>query len=113
MKTATIITTFTIALSACATQPSNIEAAHVPSSTYSATDCSRLQTDIVDAEAALSAATAEQQSDADADAISMGVGLVLFAPALLFLAATDNNEEAIARAKGELNAMKAEAARRC
>ena len=113
MKTATIITVATLAITACATQPANIEATHVPSGTYSATECSRLQTDIVDAEAALDEAIADQQGDADADAVAMGVGLVLFAPALLFLAATDDNEDAIARAKGELNAMEAEADRRC
>ncbi len=113
MKTITMIIAAALALAGCATQPSNIEAAYVPSSAYSETACDRLEADIVEAEQALAIAIAQQQSDADTDAVAMGVALVLFAPALLVLAATDDNDEAIAQAKGQVNAMKAEANRRC
>ena len=45
-----------------------------------------------------------QDENADADAAMMGVGLVLFWPALIGLAATEDREHELAQLKGEFNA---------
>lgn len=45
-----------------------------------------------------------QKKQADTDAVAMGVGLVLFWPALFFLAGDDQKEE-LARLKGEYEAL--------
>jgi hypothetical protein len=47
----------------------------------------------------------QQDSAATADAVSMGVGLVLFWPALFFLAATDDQKHELGRLKGEYEAL--------
>jgi len=55
--------------------------------------------------ARVSEVSGKQDDSATADAVSMGVGLVLFWPALFFLAATDDQKEELGRLKGEYEAL--------
>lgn len=102
----TIIAAASIALlGACATSPENIKPHFVPSSAYSSATCEELDADLKDARARLAIMLREQGEDAQADAVAMGIGLLVFAPALLVLAATDDREEEIGQLSGEVEGM--------
>ncbi|HUH23634.1 MAG TPA: hypothetical protein VLZ51_06195, partial [Brevundimonas sp.] len=58
--------------------------------------------------------TGQQRKQANNDAIAMGVGLVLFWPALFFLAGGNDKKEELGRLKGEYDALQqAAVAKRC
>ena len=53
-----------------------------------------------------------QDKTSNKDAVAMGVGLILFAPALLLLAAGDDDKIEIGHLKGEYEALKKNAIRK-
>ena len=88
----------------CATSPSKIQATYISPVQYSHLDCDQVRQEITRVNARISEVSGAQQKHANNDAVAMGVGLVLFWPALFFLAGGDRKEE-LARLKGEYEAL--------
>lgn len=109
MKKLAIVATVLVAFtSACATHPNDIQAAYVSPITYSNYTCDQLQEENNRLGARVDQVTGQQRKRANNDAWAMGVGMVLFWPALFFMANGDQREE-LARLKGEYDAIQAAA----
>ena len=91
-------------VSACATHPNNIQAAYVSPITYSAYTCDQLREELGRVGSRVDQVTGQQRSRANNDAWAFGVGMVLFWPALFFMANGDQKEE-LSRLKGEHDAI--------
>lgn len=91
-------------LSACATHPNNIQASYVSPVTYSAYTCDQLRDELGRVGSRVDQVTGQQRSRANNDAWAFGVGMVLFWPALFFMANGDQKEE-LGRLKGEYDAI--------
>lgn len=101
-----------LALSAgCATPPDKVSAAYVSPMQYSAYSCGQIEGELRRVQRQLVQVTGAQQKEANKDAIAMGVGLVVFWPALFFLAGDDQKAE-LARLKGEYEALQSAAIRK-
>ena len=88
----------------CAKDAADVSARYVPAARYVAMDCERIGEELNRVAAEVNRVTGEQDAAAQRDAVAMGVGLVLFRPALFLLAAGDDEEE-LARLKGEYEAL--------
>jgi hypothetical protein len=86
-------------LSACATSPERIAAAHVPEDKYVASDCAQLATTMANAKANLSTFSAKQETQVKADAASVFLVLI---PASWF---TGDHAADVAKYKGEVEAI--------
>lgn len=95
----------TFALASCATSPKNVSAQYVSPIAYQAYDCSQISMEMQRIGARVSEVTGQQQRAANNDALAMGVGLVIFWPALFFLASDNNKKEELSRLKGEYEAL--------
>lgn len=91
-------------LGACATHPNNIQAAYVSPMTYTAYNCDQLREELMRVGSRVDQVTGQQRSRATNDAWAFGVGMVLFWPALFFMANGDQKEE-LSRLKGEYDAI--------
>lgn len=92
--------------SACATHPNNIQAAYVSPIAYSNYSCDQLRFENDRLGRRVSQVTGQQAKRASDDSWALGVGLVLFWPALFFMANGDQKEE-LSRLKGEHDALQA------
>jgi hypothetical protein len=92
-------------LSSCATSPQNISAIYVSPLVYQNFTCEQIGAELQRVGARVSEVTGQQQRAATSDQVAMGVGLVLFWPALFFLATDNNKKEELARLKGEYDAL--------
>lgn len=103
-----------VALSGCATNPDKISAAYVSPMQYQSYDCDQIRGELLRISNRVDEVTGHQRRQANNDAIAMGVGLVLFWPALFFLAGGNDKKEELARLKGEYDALQqAGVQRRC
>jgi hypothetical protein len=93
-----------LAVSACASNPDSIQATYVSPMTYGAYTCEQLRAENARVGARVSEVTGQQRSNASADAWALGVSLVLFWPAIFFMANGDKKDE-LARLKGEYEAI--------
>lgn len=91
-------------LTGCATSPDKIQPTYISPLQYSHLDCDQIRQEITRVNARISEVSGVQKKHANNDAVAMGVGLVLFWPALFFLAGGDRKEE-LARLKGEYEAL--------
>lgn len=91
-------------LAGCATPPDKVSASYVSPVQYSDYSCTQIKGELRRVRRQLVQVTGAQQKEADKDAVAMGVGLVIFWPALFFLAGDDQKEE-LARLKGEYEAL--------
>jgi len=89
----------------CSTRSKNIEANHRSPFLYQNYSCEMLIVEHDRIESDLMKLCKEQDDSATADAVMMTVGLVVFWPALIGLALTDNEKEKIATLKGEHDAL--------
>lgn len=106
MKIETAITmALAVALSSCASKPTDIEAAYVSSTLYESLSCERLREEATTVSARAIAASGVQQKKADNDAVAVGVGLVIFWPALFFAKGDGASAAEVARLKGEMKAI--------
>ncbi|MFP4077280.1 MAG: hypothetical protein ACLFTD_12500 [Halochromatium sp.] len=94
----------------CSTPPDKISASYVSPMQYSDYSCDQIKREMGRVQRQLAQVTGAQKKHADNDAVAMGVGLVLFWPALFFLAGDDQKEE-LARLKGEYEALQQAAIR--
>lgn len=102
-----------VVLASCAKKSQNITASYVSPLQYAHFSCDQLTAEAASLSSRVAAASSAQDSAAQRDKIATGVGIVLFWPALFFLAAGDDGEE-LARLKGEFQAVEREAiAKRC
>lgn len=104
-KTIAVAVSAALALSACATAPDRISATYVSPLQYQHYDCEQIRTELVRISSRVTEVTGQQQREANNDAIAMGVGLVLFWPALFFLAGGSDKKEELGRLKGEYDAL--------
>lgn len=98
------VTAAAFTLSACATHPNNIQAAYVSPMAYSQYSCDQLREENERIGRRVSEVTGQQAKRANTDAWALGVGMVLFWPALFFMANGDQKEE-LSRLKGEYDAI--------
>lgn len=91
-------------IQACAKSSDSVTGSYVSPLQYGSYDCDQLSAEAGRLSARVAEASGNQDDAATRDAVATGVGLVLFWPALFFLAAGDNESE-LARLKGEFDAV--------
>lgn len=96
-------------VSACATNPDKISAQYVSPLAYQGYTCDQIRTELVRVGTRVSEVTGQQRKQANNDALAMGVGLVIFWPALFFLAGGSDKKEELGRLKGEYDALQVSA----
>lgn len=110
MKARMIVASFmALSLSACATSPDKISASYVSPLQYQGYDCNQIRMELLRIGQRVDQVTGQQRREASNDAWAMGVGLVLFWPALFFLAGGNDKKEELGRLKGEYDALQAAA----
>ena len=92
-------------ISACAPHPDAITPAYVSPLQYSNSDCDQLKQELIRVNRKVMEVSGVQERTANKDSVAMGVGLIIFWPALLFLAGGDNRKEELARLKGEYDCL--------
>ncbi len=97
-----------LGLGACSTPPEKVSAQYVSPLAYQSYDCDQIRMELRRVNRRLIEVTGAQESEANKDAVAMGVGLVLFWPALFFLAGEDHAAE-LGRLKGEYEALETSA----
>jgi len=97
--------------SGCAKRSDQVSAAYVSPLQYASYDCNQLTEEATRLSSRVAQASGAQDDAADRDAVATGVGVVLFWPALFFLAAGDNEAE-LSRLKGEFEAVEREAVKK-
>jgi len=94
------------ALTACASQPDEIQSAYVSDLQYRQYDCEQLTLEATRISARVNELHGQLKETADNDAAQMGVGLVLFWPTLFFLEGGDGPQaQEYAKLKGERDAI--------
>jgi hypothetical protein len=88
----------------CATNPDRLGSTYVSPVQYQSYDCEQVLAEKMRVERRVTELTGKQAKAAKGDKVAMGVGLVLFWPALFFLAGGDHKEE-LERLKGEYEAL--------
>ena len=91
-------------LGGCSSSPDKISAQYVSPLMYQPYDCDQIGMELRRVNRRLIEVTGAQESEANKDAVATGVGLVLFWPALFFLAGDDRAAE-LGRLKGEYEAL--------
>lgn len=104
MKNKLLILLAATTLSACAKSPENIQGAYISPLQYSDYSCKQIAMEVGRTSRRLNQVIGVQDETASEDAVAMGVGLVLFWPALFFINGSDQEEE-VARLKGEYEAI--------
>lgn len=101
-------------LSACASQPEDIQAAYVSPNIYANYTCPELFTERERVVARVNLVADAQSDKATNDAVATGVGIILFWPALFLLASGSDREAELAQLKGNYDAIEqAITARKC
>ena len=93
-----------VLLSSCASSPDKISASYVSPAQYQGYNCNQIRQEMMRVSRHVNEISGQQQDEADGDAVALGVGLVLFWPALFFMMGDDQEEE-LARLKGEYEAL--------
>jgi hypothetical protein len=88
----------------CATSPSKISPAYVSPLQYADYSCDQIRAELQRVNARVMEVAGKQKKQSKNDKVAMGVGLVLFWPALFFLAGGDREEE-LSRLMGEYDAL--------
>lgn len=99
-----VLSCYILVATGCSTHPDDIEAAYVSPTEYADYDCSQLRAELQRVNRRVMEVTGQQRDEAQGDSVAMGVGLVLFWPALFFLAGDDKEDE-LSRLKGQYNAI--------
>ncbi len=91
--------------SGCAESAKNVDAAYVSPNVYAGQSCNSLMTERNEIVRRVNNLTKQQNKAATDDAVITGIALVLFWPAAIALAATDDNSSELAVAKGNYDAI--------
>lgn len=89
----------------CAAHPDSVAPAYVSPLQYSNCDCDQIRMELMRVNAKVMEVAGVQEQTANKDSAAMAVGLILFWPALFFLASGDNRKEELARLKGEYDCL--------
>ena len=101
-----IVVGFTVALTACASQPEDIQTAYVSPLQYKNYDCDQLSMEAERVSARTIALYGSLKDTADTDEVQMAVGLILLWPVLFFLEGGDDARATeYSRLKGERDAI--------
>jgi len=92
-------------LYACASAPEDISPTYVSPALYQNYDCDELLMERERIVAKVNEVSAAQSKKATNDAVATGVGVILFFPALLFLASGSDRESELASYKGNYDAL--------
>ena len=92
-------------VASCATSPNNITPQYVSPMLYQGYTCEQISAELQRIGARVTEVTGQQQRAANNDALAMGVGLVIFWPALFFLANDNDKREELSRLRGEYDAL--------
>jgi hypothetical protein len=92
-------------LAGCASAPNQITAEYVSPEQYTDYSCRQIREEMQDVSMQVRSMAAAQSGDRRRDEVAWGVGLVLFWPALAFLAEGDHKDE-LAGLKGQYDALK-------
>ena len=97
-----------LAISGCAKKAKDIKPTYHSMETieYADKSCKQLKNEILSINKELRVIGGVQDDTASKDAAAMTVGLVVFWPALFFLASGDDNENKIGELKGKYNSIK-------
>jgi hypothetical protein len=95
-----------ILVSGCAQKADSIKATYVSPIGYERLSCNQLKDEVLRVNKRLSIISGEQASVANKDAVTMGVGVLLFPPALLFMAAGDDQKAEIGNLKGQYDTIR-------
>lgn len=95
-------------VSGCASTSDKISATYVSPLTYANYDCDQIRMELTRVSSKVQEVAGAQNKQAKNDQVAMGVGLVLFWPALFFLAGSDKKDE-LANLKGQYDGLSAAA----
>lgn len=92
-------------LTACASSPDKVSSAYISPTVYEGRNCRELLEERNQIASNVNRLTAAQKKAATTDAVATGVALVLFWPAAFALAATEDQSNQLAQAKGNYDAI--------
>ncbi len=93
-------------MSGCAQKADSIKSTYVSPIGYEKLSCNKLKEEVLRVNKRLAFISQEQADVANKDAATMAVGLVLFAPALLFMAAGEDQKVEIGNLKGQYDTIR-------
>lgn len=103
-KGALLLSGACLVLASCASSPEDVEAQYVSPMAYNDFDCDQISNEMRRINSEVAQVAGDQEDAATRDAVATGVGVVLFWPALFFLAGGDHSDE-LGRLKGEQEAL--------
>jgi len=92
-------------LTACAPSPDRVSASYVSPVVFEGQSCKKLMAERNEIARKVNLLTAEQRKSSTNDAVATGVALVLFWPAAIALAITEDQSAQLAQAKGNFDAI--------
>ena len=105
MRKLVSLLTATALIASCASSPDSISPQYVSPMIYQNLTCDQIAAELQRVSVRVSEVTGQQRRAANNDAVAMGVGLVIFWPALFFLASDNNKREELSRLRGEYDAL--------
>ncbi|MBU6407750.1 MAG: hypothetical protein KGS44_11535 [Alphaproteobacteria bacterium] len=105
MKSIVALACLSLGLAGCASSPNNISPLYVSPMVYQGYSCEQISMELQRIGARVAEVSGQQQRAANNDAVAMGVGLVIFWPALFFLASDNDKREELSRLRGEYDAL--------
>lgn len=105
MRKAASLLVATALMASCASSPDSISPQYVSPMIYQHLTCDQIAAELQRVSVRVSEVTGQQRRAANNDAVAMGVGLVIFWPALFFLASDNNKREELSRLRGEYEAL--------
>lgn len=90
----------------CSQKADSIKATYVSPMGYESKSCKQLREEVIRVNKRLSVISGEQAQVADKDAVTMGVGVLLFPPALLFMAQGEDQKAEIGNLKGQYDTIR-------
>ena len=98
--------------SGCAQKADSIKSTYVSPMTYNNKSCNQLRDEVIRVNKRLTVISGQQADVANKDAVVMGVGLVVFWPALFFMAQGDDQKAEIGNLKGQYETIRDVAAKK-
>jgi hypothetical protein len=105
MKSVIYVAMAASVLAGCASSPDKIQASYVSPLQYGGYDCAQVQMELGRVAGRVREVAGAQKRQANNDSVAMGVGLVIFWPALFFLAGGNDRKEELAGLKGTYDAL--------
>jgi hypothetical protein len=93
----------------CATSSDKVSSSYVSPLQYASFTCDQIKPELLRVNSQIVKVAGVQDEVATKDSVAMGVGLVLFWPALFFLASGDDKQAELANLKGQYEALESTA----